>query len=176
MSQRRILLVDADLEFHRLLTRELSPYGVEVVRDDSPDAIGRLATLGAEALIIAVDDPEPKKGYALFNKAKKGPAAGLPVILVTRTIAPDLFAGHRTLKVHAEEYLDKRGLSIDELVGKLDNLLDLGELQVDSLTDLAVPAESDADLALPVEVDEVPIDDDVMVDEVDGAELDLGAI
>ena len=159
MSQRRILLVDADLEFHRLLTRELAPFGVEVVRDDAPEAIGRIAQLGAEALFIAVDQPEEKKGYALFSKAKKGPAANIPVVLVTSTISADGFAGHRKLKVHADDYLDKRGLSPHVLIGKLHNLLELEELPADrlaldrgeSLTALAVPDDSDPDLALPVE-------------------------
>ena len=175
MSQRRILLIDADLEFHRLLSRELRQFGVEVVRDDSPGALGRIAELAAEAVFIAVDEPEEKKGYSLFSKAKKGPAAAIPVVLVTRTISPEGFAGHRKLKVHADDYLDKRGLSPHVLVGKLHNLLELEEIEVASLTDIAIPDDND-DLALPVEVDEVPLDDGVMVDEVDGAELDLGAI
>jgi hypothetical protein len=112
-------------------------------------------------VVIAVDEPD-KKGYATFNKAKKGVAANLPVVLVTSSVAIDAFAAHRKLKVHADEYLDKRGLSTAELLGKLDNLFGLGELT------------SDGELAIPVEVDEVSIDDDVLVDEVDSAALDLG--
>ncbi|KAB2882688.1 MAG: response regulator, partial [Kofleriaceae bacterium] len=176
MSQRRILLIDADLEFHRLLSSELKQFGVEVVRDAAPEALGRIAELGAEAVFIAVDEPEEKKGYSLFSKAKRGPAARIPVVLVTQTISPEGFAGHRKLKVHADDYLDKRGLSPHVLVGKLHNLLELEESEVHSLTDIAVPTDDNDDLALPVEVDEVALDDGVMVDEVDGAELDLGAI
>src|SRR5689334_4290400 len=172
MSQRRILLIDADLEFHRLLSSELKPFGVQVVREESPDALGRIAELKAEALFIAVDEPEEKKGYSLFSKAKKGPASNIPVVLVTKTISPEGFAGHKKLKVHADDYLDKRGLSPHVLQGHLQNLLELEEIEVHSLTDIAVPEPDNDDLALPVEVDEVPIDDGVMVDEVDGAELD----
>ncbi|HVK73626.1 MAG TPA: hypothetical protein VM734_09905, partial [Kofleriaceae bacterium] len=161
MSQRRILLIDADRDFYQMLSRELGPYGFEIVRDDSPDALGRLQELGAVALFISVEEPE-RKGYALFNKAKKGVAAGIPVVLVTSSVPADVFANHRRLKVHADEYLDKRDLSIDVLIGKIDNLLG--------------PLDEPNDMALPVEVDEVPLDDDVLVDEVDGAELDLGAI
>ena len=71
-------------------------------------------------------------------------------------------AAHRKLKVHADEYFDKRTLSTAELLGKFDNLIGLGELT------------SDGELAIPVEVDEVAIDDEVLVDEVDSAALDLG--
>src|SRR5438105_4127789 len=109
MSQRRILLIDADRDFHRMLTRELGRYGFEIVRDDSPEAITRLSELGAAAVVIAVDEPE-RKGYALFNKAKKGVAANVPVVLVTSSVPADVFANHRRLKVHADEYLDKRDL------------------------------------------------------------------
>ena len=115
------------------------------------------------AVIIAVDDPD-KRGYALFNKAKKGAAANVPVVLATSTILPEVFSGHRKLKVHADEYLDKRTLSRPELIGKLDNLLGLGEIIASS------PA-----MALLVD-DDYLVDDDVLVDEVDSAELDLGAI
>ncbi|MBL8620219.1 MAG: response regulator, partial [Myxococcales bacterium] len=161
MSQRPILLVDPDREFHALLSRELGPYGFQVVQDTSADALAQVAKLGVVAVVIAVDEPD-KKGYATFNKAKKGVAANVPVVLVTSSVAIDAFAAHRKLKVHADEYLDKRGLSTAELLGKLDNLIGLGELT------------SDGELAIPVEVDEVAIDDDVLVDEVDSAALDLG--
>ena len=69
-------------------------------------------------------------------------------------------------------YLDKRTLSRPELVGKFDNLLGLGEILV-SNPEIVV---SNPDLALLIEDDEIAIDDDVLVDEVDSAELDLGAI
>ena len=163
MKQRRILLVDADQEFQRFLTKALAPYGFEIVRDDSADALTRIAQLAVAAVIIAVDDPD-KRGYALFNKAKKGAAANVPVVLATSTILPEVFSGHRKLKVHADEYLDKRTLSRPELIGKLDNLLGLGEI-----------IASSPDMALLVD-DDYLVDDDVLVDEVDSAELDLGAI
>ena len=161
MSQRPILLVDPDRDFHALLTRELGPYGFQIVQDVSADALAQVAKLGVVAVIISVDEPD-KKGYATFNKAKKGVAAGVPVVLVTSSVPGDAFAAHRKLKVHADEYLDKRELSTAELIGKLDNLIGLGDLA------------ADGELAIPVEVDEVPLDDDVLVDEVDSAALDLG--
>jgi len=166
MSQRPILLIDSDRDFHALLTRELGPYGFEIIRDDSSDALGQVAKLGAIAVVISVDEPD-KKGYATFNKAKKTVAANLPVVLITSSVAPTAFIAHRKLKVHADEYLDKRELSEAELLGKFDNLIGLGDL---------VEVESEADLALPIEVDEVALDDDVVVDEVEQSGLELAEV
>jgi CheY-like chemotaxis protein len=160
MSQRTILLIDPDRDFHNLLVRELGPYGFAIVVDTSADPLAQVGKLAATALVIAVDEPD-KRGYATFNKAKKGVAAQLPVVLVTSTVPADAFAAHRKLKVRADEYLDKRDLSTAELLGKFDNLIGLGDLS------------SDGELAIPVEVDEVAIDDEVLVDELESGSLDL---
>ncbi|MCE9580677.1 MAG: response regulator, partial [Deltaproteobacteria bacterium] len=167
MSQRRIVLVDSDPDFQRLLTGQLGPYGFEIVIiPDGAEALTKLAQLAPVALFIAVDEPD-KAGYALCNKAKKGAAANIPVILVTRTVTADGFANHRKLKVHADEYLDKRTLSAYELIGRMDNLIGLGELM------------SDADLSIPVEVEDLPLDladDDMVVDEIDGDAVELDEV
>lgn len=141
---RRILLIDPDLAFAQRLTQVLAPYHVDVVTiPDGAEALGRVTEIGPAALVIAVEEPE-KLGYALCNKAKKGVAASLPVVLVTTTVTAQGFANHRRLKIHADEYLDKRTLSDDELLGKVDNLINLGEP--------AAPGDEE-----PVELDDVPV-------------------
>ena len=83
---------------------------------------------------IGFDSDEPEKaGFKAFQRIKKGPLAKIPMILTTATVAPESFAKHRSLKVHADEYLDKRTLSKLELLGKLDNLIGLGEPADDDL-------------------------------------------
>ncbi|HEX7700517.1 MAG TPA: hypothetical protein VF403_07350, partial [Kofleriaceae bacterium] len=70
----------------------------------------------------------------------------------------DSFAKHRSLRVHADEYIDKRTMSTHELVGKIDGLIALGD------------PEDEEDLSIPLE-DEIPMeiaDGDVMLDEVVG--------
>src|SRR5687767_7502725 len=120
MSHRCILLVDTDQGFHRMLTEQIGAYGVEValLSPTDPDVLTKAAHLDPVLLIIAVEEPE-KIGYSLCNKAKKGVAANLPVILVTATVAPKGFENHRKLKFHADEYVDKRGLNPAEIVGKI---------------------------------------------------------
>ena len=149
MTQRRVLLVDNDRAFHRLLSEQIGPYGFEVVPASpaDPDVLGKVKELDPALLIIAVDEPD-KVGYSLCNKAKKGVAAHLPVILATATVSPEGFANHRKLKIHADEYLDKRSLSPDEVLGKIDNLVGLGDLVI----------EPGDELQIPVEVEDLPLD------------------
>ncbi|MCB0887183.1 MAG: response regulator, partial [Propionibacteriaceae bacterium] len=146
MSHRRILLVDTDRAFHQLLEDQLGPYGFEIVATSPTegDVLARVPQLEPALIVIAVDEPD-KVGYALCNKAKKGVAASIPVILVTATVTPKSFANHRKIKIHADEYIDKRGLNPAEVVGKIDNLIGLGEAELD-------------ELHIPVEVDDVAID------------------
>src|SRR5688572_32931989 len=125
---RRLLVIDADAGFQRMLRDQLGPYGFDtVIAVDGADAIARLPQLEPELLVIAVEEPD-KQGFATFNKAKKGAAAKLPIVLVTSTVPAESFTNHRKLKLHADEYIDKRALSIDELLGKIDNLIGLGEV------------------------------------------------
>src|SRR5262245_30651731 len=164
---RRIQLIDADRDFERTLSEQLGPYGFESLRmPEGADALARVPQIEPVVIFIAVDEPD-KLGYSLCNKAKKGVAAQIPVVLVTSSVTPEGFANHRKLKIHADEYIDKRTMSSAELLGKLDNLVGLGELPVDG------------DLSIPVEVDDLPMDlgdDDMVVDELDAGDLELGDV
>src|SRR3569623_1841417 len=152
---RRVLLIDADTGFRDTLTGELARYkGVVVQTAPDPDRALAAATADPPALIIiAVDEPD-KTGYKVFQKCKKGALSKVPVLLVTSSLTPDSFAKHRGLKTHADEYIDKREMSIHELVGKVDNLIVLGEPSED---DVSIPVEDD----IPMEIG----DGDVVLDE-----------
>src|SRR5688500_11591475 len=115
---RRILLIDADSEFRDALTQHLGRYRVLVITEPNPErAFALAASEPPELVIIAVDEPD-KAGFKTFQKARKTVAARLPIVLVTKSMSADSFAKHRSLKVHADEYIDKRGLSTEELIGK----------------------------------------------------------
>src|SRR5262245_24729794 len=114
---RRVLLIDADPAFTGTLKAQLGRYGVSGASErDAAKAIASCASDAPELLLIAVEEPE-KAGFRAFQKARKQLPAKLPIILVTGSMAADSFAKHRSLKVHADEYIDKRGVSPDELVG-----------------------------------------------------------
>src|SRR5262245_51546494 len=126
---RRILLIDADTQFRDTLTQQIGRYRVIVMTESDADRALALATSDPpDLVIIAVEEPD-KAGFKTFQKARKALATKLPIVLVTKTMSADSFAKHRGLKVHADEYIDKRGLTKDELIGKLDNLIGLGDLQ-----------------------------------------------
>ncbi|CAN5384218.1 hypothetical protein BH11MYX1_BH11MYX1_06820 [soil metagenome] len=155
---RRVLLIDADPGFRDTLTRELARYRVVVMTEPDSDRALALANSEAPAMVIlCIEEADKKAGFRVFEKCKKGSLSKVPIVLVTGSVPADSFAKHRSLKVHADEYLDKRTMSTHELVGKIDGLIALGD-----------PEEED--LSIPVE-DEVPMeiaDGDVVLDEVLG--------
>src|SRR5438874_9572950 len=154
---RRVLLIDADPAFRDTLTKELGRYRVVVMCEPEAD---RALQLGAsdppDLVVIGVEEPE-KAGFRAFQKAKKGGLSKTPIVLVTSSVTPDSFAKHKGLKVHADEYIDKRSMTSEELIAKIDNLIGLGDLQED---ELGVAVDDD----IPMEL----ADGDVVLDETVG--------
>jgi len=152
MMNRRILLIDADHDFYARLADLLARYRFDIlVRPDTDEAIADGAVDPPALIVLAVDEPD-KQGFKSFQQIKKGPLAGCPLILATSSVTGAAMNKHRNLKTHADEYLDKRTLSDDELLGRLDNLIGLG--------DPASPGES---LDIPMEIDDIPVGHDEMV-------------
>jgi len=159
---RRILLIDADPGFFQTLSDALRGYAFDVVNEADPDQAILLA--GAEApalLVVGVDEPD-KLGFKVFQRCKKGGLAKVPIMLVTSSVSPESFAKHRGLKTHADEYLDKRTVSREDLLAKIDALISIG-----------APVVEDS-LDVPIEIDEIPMGDDgdmVLEEEVGGDEV-----
>ena len=87
-ASRRVLLIDSDPHFLDTLKGTLHPYAVDVhVVNDGSDGLSRAAEIAPELIVIAVDLPD-KVGYAICNKAKKGVAKQIPVVLATATVPP----------------------------------------------------------------------------------------
>jgi len=147
---RRILLIDADPAFRALLAQQLERYRFDVTAEPDPEqALAQGSAAPPALLVVSVEEPD-KAGFKVFQRCKKGALAKVPIVLVTSSVPPESFAKHRGLKVHADEYIDKRTVSDDELLGKIDNLVGLGE-----------PAGDD--LGMSLEVDEIPLSSDDMV-------------
>jgi len=126
MSARRLLLIDNDAEFQQLLESQLGPHGFVILTPPDPsNPLAQAKELNPAVIFIAVELPD-KIGYALCNKAKKGPASHVPVVLVTSTVPASGFKSHRKLKVHADEYIDKRAMTADEVLRVVDALVGLG--------------------------------------------------
>jgi hypothetical protein len=154
---RRILLIDPDVQFRDLLVRELARYKVGVESVDGDQAVASAVAAPPALIVIAADEPD-KQGFKTFQKCRKA-IAKVPIAMVTSSVAPASFKRHAEGKVHAELYLDKRGIGGAELIAKLDSVIGLG-------------APED-DLGVPVDVDEIPLDidgNDAVVDETVGDE------
>ncbi|HZJ67034.1 MAG TPA: response regulator, partial [Kofleriaceae bacterium] len=157
---RRILLIDADPAFRAALAQQLERYRFEIAAEpDVEQALAQGAAQPPALLMVAVEEPD-KAGFKVFQRCKKGPLARVPIVLVTATVSPDSFAKHRGLKVHADDYLDKRALSDGELLGKIDSLVGLG--------DPAARAD-DAD-EIPLSSDDMVLEETIGEDDGEGAE------
>jgi CheY-like chemotaxis protein len=149
MADRRVLVIDNDPTFLDALKSSLGPYGVDVdVVDDGSDGMTQAKQLSPELVLIGVELPE-KVGYGVFRMAKKVLPKTVPVILATSSVTPADFEQHQKLKVHADDYLDKRTLTVDELLQKIDRCIGLGPLE-------SPPEE----LELPVDAEEFSLEDD----------------
>lgn len=172
---RRVLLIDGDSAFRETLSRQLGRYRVVVMTEADPErALALAASDPPDLLVIAVEEPE-KQGFKTFQKARKALPAKLPIVLVTNSLPPESFTKHRGMKSHADEYLDKRDLSEAELIGKLDNLVGLGEPDPEDEIPVAedIPMEiADGDVVLDEQVD----DDDVGSFAQDGGKHDMATI
>ena len=161
MAARRLLLIDSDTDFQQLLENRLGPHGFVVLTPPDPgNPLGQVNELKPAIIVIAVELPD-KIGYALCNKAKKGPASHVPVVLVTSTVPASGFKSHRKLKVHADEYIDKRTMTDDEVLRVVDQLVGLGNY--------VPPAGDDMD------VEELDVDDFDMAEEVDHGDNEFAA-
>ncbi len=158
MSARPLLLIDTDDDFRRRVHQIVSPFGFEIFPiPPSADALDHIASLTPEIIVIAVEEPD-KIGYSLCRKAKKGLGKNIPIILTTRSIPPAGFTSHKKLRFHADEYIDKREVTDEDIRSKVDALTTLGtviqnapelsaieEIDLDDLMELPGFADGDID-------------------------------
>jgi CheY-like chemotaxis protein len=156
MAQRRALLIDSDPGFNDLLSRVLAPYAIEVhAVTDGSDGLNTVPDLDPEMIFISVELPD-KVGYSVCNKAKKGVAKKIPVVLATASVPPSDLAQHRKLKVHADEYIDKRTVTPAELLEKIGGLVNLGP-------QVAQVEDGEFDTELHVDAEDIHFDDEPSV-------------
>ena len=133
MLHRRALVIDQDFSFSSLVQEWLSDYAFDVhVTVDGGDGLAQVADLNPNVIFIAVDLPD-RSGFSLFTKAKTM-ARRVPVILSTSTLPWAEMALHEKLKIHADIYLDKRTLTQEEFLEKLDERIGLQAAPFESKT------------------------------------------
>ncbi|HTL33915.1 MAG TPA: response regulator, partial [Kofleriaceae bacterium] len=141
---RGILLIDSDPTFRTALTVILQKYRIDVVHEpDADEAIALGATHKPSLIVVGVEEPD-KLGFKTFQRIKKGPLSGVPIMMVTSSVSAESFAKHKGLKTHANEYVDKRTTSKEALAAKLDALIEFGPAE----DDLDIPVEVSDDINL----------------------------
>ena len=102
----------------RPLRQQLGRYRIEVAAEpDAEQAFVAAAAIPPALVVVAVEEPD-KAGFKVFQRCKKGALGKVPIVLVTASVAPESFAKHRSLKVHADDYIDKP-FSPKELVARM---------------------------------------------------------
>jgi CheY-like chemotaxis protein len=151
MSQRFVFLIDADSNLDRHLTSELRRQGFRVESSlDANDLMSRKDDL--PSLIVLCIDPK-RTGWAVCNRLRKSSQLkSVPLIITSAEATEKDFEDHKKLKTRAEDYLHKP-FPTDALVEKIGGLIGLPD----------PPQEDEAGLEIPVEAEEIAVEDDGMV-------------
>src|SRR5262245_57218701 len=157
LAERNVLIIEPDGAFAAELRGALEPYGFGTeVLPDGNEVLQRARDPMPDLVLLCV---EPKNvGYAICNKLKKNNAwKSTPIVLMSAEATHDTFEQHRKLKTHADEYLIKP-FPIEDLLSKVDELIGLG--------DLVAQAVSEDAMEIPIDnveaIEEIALEDDEM--------------
>ncbi len=155
MSQRFVYLIDADANLTSHLVGELHRYGFRVeAAADSNDLMLRKDDL--PLLVVLCIDPK-RTGWAVCNRLRKSNTLkSTPLIITSAEATEKDFDDHKKLKTRAEEYLHKP-FGVEALVEKIGGLIGMPDGAADALE-------------IPMESDEVAIEDDGSIIEEESAE------
>ncbi|HXV77490.1 MAG TPA: response regulator [Candidatus Polarisedimenticolaceae bacterium] len=135
MARRRALIVDRDRGFSARLRGCLRALGMVVdVAETRRETLDRLAAKPPSIVFIAVERPK-KTGFSLFSDVKRA-LKNVPIVLTTASVPMGEMMLHQKLRLHAELYLDKRGITEAEILATLSGLLRL-KLDSSDLAELA---------------------------------------
>jgi hypothetical protein len=124
MSETRAVIVDPEADFVELVRSATAPFAFEIELATTPaECLDRVASQRIDLVILAVDLPD-KSGFELFSKVK-GLSRAMPVILATSSLAPRELTLHQKLKVHADDYWDKRKLNAEQVQKRLAKVVQL---------------------------------------------------
>ena len=126
MGTRRALVLDDDLAFIDFLRSALGEYGFDVQQlDTGAENLQALNTIQAQILFISADLPE-NAGFAYCSRARKTIGKNILIVLITAMLSADDLSIHQKQKHHANLYLDKRDLTAQDLITRLDEVIQLG--------------------------------------------------
>jgi DNA-binding response OmpR family regulator/predicted nucleic acid-binding Zn-ribbon protein len=166
---KRVLIVESDASASSRMRSELESHhfgvvetsdgkgSVEMIRRDRPDLV-----------VLAVDLPQGQNGYILCSKLKKDDELkSVPIVIIGNA---DLFAQHRKLKTHADDYVPKPvdAAALTQTVGRIIGFPEpeptSGEVIEDeslSLSDLV--DEEPQTHEIPIGAEEISVEDEATV-------------
>ncbi|HXU70604.1 MAG TPA: hypothetical protein VN947_14805 [Polyangia bacterium] len=156
MSERYVYLVDADGNLNAHLVGELGRYGFRVEAAVDSNELMQLKD-DLPALIVLCIDPK-RTGWAVCNRLRKSATLKTTPLIITSAEATEKdFEDHKKLKTRAEEYLHKP-FGVEALVEKIGGLIGMPELAPD-----AFRSEGSGLIEIPMESEEVAIEDDAAI-------------
>jgi len=140
MPSRRALIVDRDKDFVQRLDRclRLLEFTVDIV-ENRREALESLKADDAAIIFIAVERPK-KTGFKVFTDVKRL-VRNVPIVLASSTVPMAELLMHQKLRLHADAYVDKRGMTDREILDTLNGLLQL-KLDPDELSQLTKRSRS----------------------------------
>ncbi|MCK5801171.1 MAG: response regulator, partial [Deltaproteobacteria bacterium] len=175
----RIMVVEADEAFAGQIKTTLESQGATVfVLVDGEATVNVATELVPELILLRVELPGVN-GYSICNKLKKHPTLrGVPLVMMSSAGSPEVFAKHRRLKAHADEYL-LAPFPMTTLVDAIAPFAVLGQEAVASGASQAMDFRDDDDEIIieagdedegEIEIDEgdIEIDEaDILIDDLD---------
>jgi CheY-like chemotaxis protein len=126
MAARRISVFDNDSAFADLLQNTLGLYGIEVRRDEmGTDDFQAFKAAPPDVVFISADWPD-NAGYTLCSTIRKTLGNSISIVMTTALLSPYDLSLHEKQRLHADLYLDKRNLSPEIIIEKINALIDLG--------------------------------------------------
>jgi|GEM_PF-2463164 CheY-like chemotaxis protein len=131
----RVLLIESDSEVVDQITGVLSDYALTIeVINDGADVLAKAQASPPALILLCVELPDGKNGYALCNKIrKKSPLKDVPLLVLSSEGSAEIFEQHGGLKTRANAYLHKP-LDLQQLVANISNVMDLHPLDNDGGT------------------------------------------
>ena len=121
----KILLVEDDVFLSSLLKNRLQKEGVEITHaNDGEQAIQNLKKGGIDLVLLDIILPK-KSGFEVLEEIKSDPqiqGEDIPIVIISNLGQPEDITRGRSLGV--VDYFVKAKTSIDDLVGKIKELVD----------------------------------------------------
>lgn len=170
---KRVLIIDADLNFLSAVGREVQNAGYEVLTANSA-AAGLAQIQNADLIVVAVELPD-QNGFVVCSQIKRNPNTEfIPVFITSSATTTDAFEHHLTLSNHADGYFLKP-LDVPALIREIQAIFaevdasayangaqpQQDQDMVDVSDDMNMPQDDDSEVIKALSVDDMSLFSDI---------------